>query len=115
MPKIDNFLKRNLDDENCPDTEKTIKKLKESNESSQDIHRTGAKCLKSSKIQDPKEKGVNYHILGVSRTKPGRGNPTKSMSCSDKIAKWSILGIQGSLLSLLIDRPIYLNAIIVAK
>jgi len=113
MPKIENILKRNMDDES--DNENSTKKLKSSNESPQDIHRTGAKCLKSSKQQDSKEKGINYHITGVCRTKPGRGNPTKSMSCSDKIAKWVILGIQGSLLSVLIDKPIYLKAIVVAK
>ena len=45
----------------------------------------------------------------------GRGDPTISMSCSDKIAKWLILGIQGSLLSALFDKPIYLKAIVVAK
>jgi len=114
MPKVDSpVIKRNLDDDES--TENATKKLKQSNESSQDIHRTGAKCLSSSERQDPKESGVNYHITGVCRTKPGRGNPTKSMSCSDKIAKWLIAGIQGSLLSLLVDKPIHLKAIIVAK
>ncbi|XP_017763692.1 PREDICTED: tRNA-specific adenosine deaminase 1 [Eufriesea mexicana] len=67
-----------------------------------DIYRTGAKCLKSEKYQDPHLPGVNYHVVGPLRTKPGRGNPTLSLSCSDKMAKWNILGVQGSLLSLLI-------------
>ncbi|VVC97599.1 unnamed protein product, partial [Leptidea sinapis] len=73
-----------------------------------DIHRTGAKCLPSSK-QDPKLPGKDYHVLGQVRTKPGRGDRTLSVSCSDKIAKWIQLGVQGSLLSLLLTEPIYIS------
>ncbi|CAK1546143.1 unnamed protein product [Leptosia nina] len=73
-----------------------------------DIHRTGAKCLQDS-IQDLKLPGAEYHILGQVRTKPGRGDRTLSVSCSDKIARWIHLGIQGSLISLLMDEPIVLN------
>jgi hypothetical protein len=67
----------------------------------------------TSLIQDKKGIGSNYHELGVLRTKPGRGYPTKSMSCSDKITKWLILGIQGSLLTNFLTAPIYLTAIVV--
>lgn len=52
-----------------------------------DIYRTGAKCIKQEQIQDPYLPGMNYHIVGPLRTKPGRGDPTSSLSCSDKIAK----------------------------
>ncbi|XP_014478098.1 PREDICTED: tRNA-specific adenosine deaminase 1 isoform X2 [Dinoponera quadriceps] len=78
--------------------------------SCKDIYRTGAKCVKGEEIQDPHLPGVNYHIVGPLRTKPGRGDPTSSLSCSDKIAKWLILGLQGSFLSLLIP-PIKLESI----
>lgn len=81
----------------------------------EDIYRTGAKCVPNSEVQDLKEKGVNYHGLGALRTKPGRGDPTISMSCSDKIAKWLVLGIQGSLMSSFLEKPIYLDAIIISK
>ncbi|XP_059056763.1 tRNA-specific adenosine deaminase 1 [Achroia grisella] len=76
-----------------------------------DIHRTGAKCLPDSD-QDPKEAGQNYHIVGQVRTKPGRGDRTLSVSCSDKIAKWIHLGIQGRLLNLCLVEPIYISSFI---
>ena len=34
--------------------------------------------------------------IGILRKKPGRGEPTLSMSCSDKVARWGLLGVQVS-------------------
>ncbi|ORX43821.1 hypothetical protein BCR36DRAFT_406649 [Piromyces finnis] len=58
---------------------------------------------------------LNYDKLGVLRTKPGRidADPTLSMSCSDKILKWTFLGIEGSLLMYFLEKPIYLSSVTV--
>ncbi|RCH97520.1 hypothetical protein CU098_006193, partial [Rhizopus stolonifer] len=55
-----------------------------------------------------------FDQLGVLRTKPGRldSEPTLCMSCSDKLARWNVLGLQSSLLSTLYN-PVYLNSIVI--
>jgi len=79
-----------------------------------DIHRTGAKCVKEGP-QDPHLSGTEHHVTGALRTKPGRGDQTLSMSCSDKMAKWNILGIQGSLIMNFLENPIYISHIILGQ
>ncbi|CAK1598659.1 unnamed protein product [Parnassius mnemosyne] len=95
-------LKREAEGNNCDVESKKIKL------ETQDIHRTGAKCLPQNE-QDPKEPGANYHLLGRVRTKPGRGDRTLSVSCSDKMARWIHVGIQGALLDMLLMEPIYIK------
>jgi Adenosine-deaminase (editase) domain len=59
----------------------------------------------------------NEQLLGQLRVKSGRSNlssssPSTSLSCSDKILKWTLVGLQGSQLP--IRRPIYLHSIVVS-
>ncbi|XP_028391808.1 tRNA-specific adenosine deaminase 1-like [Dendronephthya gigantea] len=86
----------------------------EDNVCTSDIYRTGAKCVPGGQ-QDLHDVGSGFHNVGVLRTKPGRGDPTLSMSCSDKIMKWCVLGCQGALISYFLEKPIYLASIVLGK
>ncbi|XP_073836965.1 adenosine deaminase, tRNA-specific 1 [Musca autumnalis] len=70
-----------------------------------DVVYTGAKLLGSGHTDDIEQ------IVGAVRTKPGRGERTLSMSCSDKLAKWQVMGIQGTLLDRILDKPVYFKTL----
>lgn len=69
---------------------------------------TGAKLLFFEDVED-----VMAQTEGKIRIKPGKGDRTMSLSCSDKIARWNMMGIQGCMLSSILD-PIYLTSVILA-
>ena len=56
--------------------------------------------------------------LGALRLKSSRSNITNrstSMSCSDKLVRWGVFGLQGTLLSTYIPEPICLSSVCVSK
>lgn len=73
---------------------------------------TGAKII-TSDFDAPLD--LMVQSIGAIRTKPGRGIRTLSMSCSDKMAKWNVLGVQGALLLVIIGKPIYLQSITMCR
>lgn len=83
------------------------------------VGRTGARPITCKHYVPGTETETEFGTVeqqqGIVRTKPGRGPRTISMSCSDKMSKWNILGIQGSLLSQFIPEPVRMATITIGN
>uniref|UniRef100_K3WR94 tRNA-specific adenosine deaminase 1 n=1 Tax=Globisporangium ultimum (strain ATCC 200006 / CBS 805.95 / DAOM BR144) TaxID=431595 RepID=K3WR94_GLOUD len=79
---------------------------------------TTASSSPNENAQRPPEKRFDQ-MVGIARVKSGRSDlppdkQTLSMSCSDKLAKWNAVGIQGTLL-LQWYEPLFLRSIVVSR
>jgi gluconokinase len=81
---------------------------------SADVQRTGAKPWPGEPA-DPLQPGVHFHRLGILRRKPGRGSPSQSLSCSDKLWRHQQLGWEGAFLSQFLSEPLHMSAVVVGS
>ncbi|XP_055589744.1 tRNA-specific adenosine deaminase 1 [Uranotaenia lowii] len=95
------------------DTEIPSKKLKLSSEqTTSEIQPSNVGMTGGKLVNTPESGDLMAQNIGMVRTKPGKGIRTLSLSCSDKMARWNFLGLQGSMLMSILEAPIYWDSII---
>ncbi|XP_038111123.1 tRNA-specific adenosine deaminase 1 [Culex quinquefasciatus] len=97
----------------CGDASIYSETSRSSDEPSPKRVKLSAEGMTGGKLLSPSASDAMAQDVGKVRTKPGKGVRTLSLSCSDKMARWAILGVQGSLLMMLLDRPIYLESVVI--
>jgi len=60
------------------------------------------------------ERDAATQEVGAIRWKPGRGDPSFCLSCSDKLCRWGMEGVQGKLLRHVIAEPVRLTSVCVS-
>ncbi|XP_055846870.1 tRNA-specific adenosine deaminase 1 [Episyrphus balteatus] len=96
--------------ENCNEIPNKRIKLDDNKSNAGDVLNS-SKVFTGAKLIGNHESDPMNQVQGSLRTKPGRGDRTLSMSCSDKLSKWNILGVQGALLDMILEKPIYLESL----
>ncbi|KAJ2830220.1 hypothetical protein GGI24_001960 [Coemansia furcata] len=94
----------------CPCGDASVESLKTAKDNTDEMPQTKRRRINDGVIRGHQD----FDSLGTLRLKPGRADaiPTLAMSCSDKIARWNAVGVQGSLLAQLVH-PVYLSSIVV--
>lgn len=62
-----------------------------------------------------RRKGDEALDISLDKYKGNKKRIVSSMSCSDKILKWNVVGLQGALLSKFLREPIYLEAVCIGE
>lgn len=86
--------------------------IKENEENEPAFKKPKVEGFTGAKVLDPSSSDLMIQTPSLIRIKPGKGVRTLSLSCSDKMARWNIMGIQGAMLCNLLSQPIYLKSII---
>ena len=124
-------------DKNVPPSDAvTLVSTERGNNNNNGLQFTGAKVIVSqetkvsiqdcgggsqaSLLQDSRVARERVQLLGRLRTKSGRSNlqanqRSDSLSCSDKIVRWCVLGLQGRALLHYLNEPIRLSSIVVSR
>lgn len=69
------------------------------------------KSFTGGKLLTPNQPDLMAQDVEAIRTKPGRGERTASVSCSDKLARWNCVGLQGALLHTILEPVVYFSSL----